>query len=80
MIDKIISAIFLPAFFMIFFTRVTYSRLVGFLLTVALIIVSAYNGYLHKWWVIIIEAASLTIGLFIVNWTIMKKRNKKNTS
>lgn len=65
---------------MIFFTRVTYSRLVGFLLTVALIIVSAYNGYLHKWWVIIIEAASLTIGLFIVNWTIMKKRNKKNTS
>ncbi|MFS0647551.1 CsbA family protein [Siminovitchia sp. 179-K 8D1 HS] len=79
MIDKILSAIFLPAFLMVFFTRVTYSRLVGFLLTVALVIVSAYNGYLHKWWLIIVEAASLTMGLFIVNRTMMKKRNK-NTS
>ncbi|MBD8004592.1 DUF2198 family protein [Bacillus norwichensis] len=79
MIDKILSAIFLPALMMIFFVRITYNRLVSFLLVVALIIVSAYNGYLHKWWLIIIEAASLTLGLFIVN--LMKdKRRKKNTS
>lgn len=73
MIDKVISAIFLPALLMIFFTRVTYSRLISFLLVVSLIIVSAYNGYLHKWWLIIIEAASLTIGLYIVNWLKEKK-------
>ncbi|MFD1707611.1 CsbA family protein [Siminovitchia sediminis] len=79
MIDKVISAIFLPALMMIFFSRVTYSRLVSFLLVVALIIVSAYNGYLHKWWLIIIEAASLTIGLFIVN-QINQNRKKKDTS
>lgn len=78
MIDKILSAIFLPALMMIFFSRVTYSRFVSFLLVVALIIVSAYNGYLHKWWLIIIEAASLTLGLFIVNQ--MKEKKKKDTS
>ncbi|WP_144463550.1 DUF2198 family protein [Siminovitchia fortis] len=79
MIDKILSAIFLPALMMIFFVRITYSRLVSFLLVVALIIVSAYNGYLHKWWLIIIEAASLTLGLFIVN-QMKEKRRKKDTS
>lgn len=79
MIDKILSAIFLPALMMIFFVRITYNRFVSFLLVVALIIVSAYNGYLHKWWLIIIEAASLTLGLFIVN-QIKNKRRKKDTS
>ncbi|RWR13194.1 DUF2198 family protein [Siminovitchia fortis] len=79
MIDKILSAIFLPALMMIFFVRITYSRLVSFLLVVALIIVSAYNGYLHKWWLIIIEAASLTLGLFIVN-QMKEKRRKNDTS
>lgn len=79
MIDKIVSAIFLPGLMMIFFTRVTYSRIVSFLLVVALIIVSAYNGYLHKWWLIIIEAASLTFGLYVVNW-MKEKKEKKNTS
>ncbi|HBZ11399.1 MAG TPA: DUF2198 domain-containing protein [Bacillus bacterium] len=77
--DKILSAIFLPALMMIFFVRITYSRLVSFLLVVALIIVSAYNGYLHKWWLIIIEAASLTLGLFIVN-QMKEKRRKKDIS
>ncbi|VEF46990.1 protein CsbA [Bacillus freudenreichii] len=79
MIDKVFSAIFLPALMMVFFVRVTYSRLVSFVLVVALIIVSAYNGYLHKWWLIIIEAASLTIGLFIVN-QMKERRRKKDTS
>ncbi|RST77556.1 DUF2198 family protein [Siminovitchia acidinfaciens] len=79
MIDKVFSAIFLPALMMVFFVRVTYSRLVSFILVVALIIVSAYNGYLHKWWLIIIEAASLTIGLFIVN-QMKERRRKKDTS
>lgn len=78
MMDKIISAIFLPALLMLFFTRITYSRTVAFLLTVALIVVSAYKGYIHLWWLIVIEAASLTIGLFIVNYMINKRRKNKN--
>ncbi|MBW8349539.1 CsbA family protein [Bacillus sp. IITD106] len=78
MIDKIISAIFLPAILMIFFTRVTYSRTVGFALTIALIIVSAYKGYIMTWWLIIIEAASLTVGLYVTNQ--MKRKKTKSSS
>ncbi|MFK4997253.1 DUF2198 family protein [Bacillus sp. N9] len=52
----------------------TYSKVVGFLLTVSLIVVSAYKGYIHLWWLIVIEAASLTIGLYIVNQIERKKR------
>lgn len=79
MIDKILSAIFLPALLMVFFTRVTYSRIVGFLLTMALIIVSAYKGYIHTWWLIMIEAASLTVGLYFANRMTMRKKPKKNS-
>ncbi|MCJ8007677.1 CsbA family protein [Lederbergia wuyishanensis] len=79
MIDKIISAIFLPVLLMIFFTRVTYSRTVGFLLTIALIIVSAYKGYIQTWWLIVIEAASLTVGLYATNQLKSKKKNNTST-
>ncbi|MBS4219396.1 CsbA family protein [Bacillus sp. FJAT-49711] len=79
MIDKIISAIFIPALLMIFFTRVTYSRTVGFLLTIALIIVSAYKGYIQTWWLIVIEAASLTVGLYFSNQMKRKKNNGAST-
>ncbi|MEK3887916.1 CsbA family protein [Bacillus sp. FSL K6-3431] len=76
MIDKVLSAIFLPALLIIFFTRITYSQIVGFLLTVALILVSAYKGYINMWWLIVIEAASLTIGLYFVNEMKRKRKNK----
>ncbi|HLU23011.1 DUF2198 family protein [Lederbergia graminis] len=76
MIDKLISAIFLPAIIMVFFTRVTYNRVVAFILTVALIIVSAHRGYIDTWWLIVIEAGSLTIGLYIAN-EMKKKKQKK---
>ncbi|MBS4208390.1 DUF2198 family protein [Bacillus sp. FJAT-50079] len=76
MIDKVLSAIFMPALIMLFFTRITYSKVVGFLLTVSLIIVSAYKGYIHLWWMVVIEAASLTIGLYIVNQIERKKKKK----
>ncbi|MBS4200332.1 CsbA family protein [Bacillus sp. FJAT-49732] len=79
MIDKIISAIFIPALLMIFFTRVTYSRTVGFFLTIALIIVSAYKGYIMTWWLIVIEAASLTVGLYFTNQMKRKKKNSAST-
>ncbi|MBS4178401.1 DUF2198 family protein [Lederbergia citrea] len=80
MIDKVLSAIFLPALLMVFFTRITYSRIVGFILTVALIIVSAYKGYIHMWWLIVIEAASLTVGLYFANQMRRKKNEQKSAS
>ncbi len=81
MLDKILSAIFLPAILVVFFTRVTYSRLIAILLTTALAIVSAYNGYLLSWWIIVIEAASITVGLMITNRMMNhKEKEKENTS
>ena len=77
MIDKVLSAIFLPGLLMMFFTRITFSKTVAFILTVALIIVSAYKGYIHMWWLIVIEAASLTAGLYFVN-RMYKKRGEKS--
>ncbi|WP_084782089.1 DUF2198 family protein [Bacillus niameyensis] len=78
--DKIFSAIFLPALMMIFFTRITYRRTVGFILTLALIVVSAYKGYLNSWWLILIEAASLTLGLCFTNYFMVKRKNPKKAS
>ncbi|MBO0992175.1 CsbA family protein [Bacillus sp. SD088] len=78
--DKIFSAIFIPAILMVLFTRVTYRRSVGFFLTLALIIVSAYKGYIHGWGLIAIEAASLTIGLFITDRMVNKNRPPKKES
>ncbi|QPC48443.1 DUF2198 family protein [Mangrovibacillus cuniculi] len=72
--DKVISAMLFPAILVILFTHITYSRTVALLLTLALIAVSAYKGYTHTWGLIIIDAASLTLGLVIANWLINKNR------
>ncbi|MCJ7840206.1 CsbA family protein [Lederbergia sp. NSJ-179] len=77
--DKILSAIFFPAILMILFTRVTYRRSVGFVLTLALIIVSAYKGYIDGWGLIAIEAASLTVGLYITDRIVKKKKTQRSS-
>lgn len=77
MLDKVISAIFLPALLVLFFTRVTYSQIIGLVLTVALIAASVYAGYTHTWELIIVDAASLTIGFYYANK--MMGKNKKKT-
>ena len=59
MVSKIIMAMFLPGFLVIFFTRVTFNHFLGLGLTVALIAASAYKGYTHTWPLIIIDAALL---------------------
>lgn len=64
MFDKVIAAIFLPALLVVFFARVTYSSVVGLVITVALITASAYKGFTHTWYVNIIDAASLTVGFW----------------
>lgn len=62
---KFLSALFIPGLLVMLFARVTYNRYVGLGLTVALIAASAYKGYTHTWWLIIVDALSLTAGLYL---------------
>ncbi|MBA4537548.1 CsbA family protein [Bacillus aquiflavi] len=61
---KILLAFILPGLLVILFTRVTYNYFVGLLLTVALIAASVYKGYTDAFHLIIIDAFSLTAGLW----------------
>lgn len=76
MIDKILSAFLLPGLLVLFFTRVTYHHVVGLILTVALIAASVYAGYTHTWELIIIDAASLTVGFYFARKMIKKKKDR----
>ncbi|SFB21933.1 MULTISPECIES: CsbA family protein [unclassified Bacillus (in: firmicutes)] len=61
---QILSALFLPGLLVLLFTRVTYNRFIGLILTVALIAASAYKGYTNTWMLIILDAISLTGGFW----------------
>lgn len=61
----ILAAMFFPALLVYVFTRVTYNHFIGLALTVALICASAYAGYTDTWTIIIIDACSLTFGLWL---------------
>ncbi|TDL32561.1 DUF2198 family protein [Jeotgalibacillus sp. S-D1] len=73
---KLLLAIFAPALLVVLFTRVTYSRFIAMLLTIALIAASSYKGYVGSWLIIIVDAASLTLGLWFAN-RYMKQNNEK---
>lgn len=72
MIIELLSALILPCLLVVLFTRVTYNRIIGLVLPVALISASVYKGYTHTWPVMIIDAFSLTAGFALS--TVMKKR------
>ncbi len=65
MVLKIISAFIMPGLLVLLFARVTYNRLIGLVLTVALIAGSVYKGYTHPYSIIIIDAFSLTVGFWL---------------
>lgn len=67
MVDKMILALFMPALLVLLFSRVTYNQFLGVILTVALIAASAYKGYTHTWELIIMDAFSITAGLWLAN-------------
>jgi general stress protein CsbA len=67
-----LSALILPGLLVLLFTRVTYNRMIGLILTVALIAGSAYKGYTNTIPLIIIDAFSLTAGF----WLATKMRPK----
>lgn len=72
---KYLLALFVPGLLVLFFTRVTYNRLIGLILTVALIAASVYKGYTNAYGLIIVDALSLTIGFWLADF--MKSKIKK---
>ncbi|MER2169723.1 MAG: CsbA family protein [Psychrobacillus psychrodurans] len=74
---QIILAIFAPAALVVLFTRITFNHYVALILIVALFAASVYAGYTHRWWIYMIDAASLTIG-FWYSTHMKTSKNKKN--
>lgn len=73
---KFLAALFLPGILVVLFTRVTYNRLIGLILTVALIAGSVYKGYTDTYWLIVVDAFSLTVGFWYAHR--MLKKVKKS--
>ena len=74
LVIKYLSALFLPGLLVLLFTRVTYNRVLGLILMVALIATSAYKGYTNSFGLIVVDAFSLTAGFWAADR--MKKRIK----
>lgn len=70
-----LAALILPCLMVLLFSRVTYNRIIGLILPVALIAASVYKGYTHTWPVMIIDAFSLTAGFWLTDY--LKKRTVK---
>lgn len=75
MVLKYLSALILPGFMVVFFTRVAYNHFLALVLTVALIAASVYKGYTDSFLLIVVDAFSLTTGFYFANR--MMKRNRK---
>lgn len=74
---KYLAALFLPGILVAFFTRITYNRIIGLILTVALIAGSVYKGYTDSFILIVIDAFSLTVGFWLTSK--MMQKSKLNT-
>ncbi|MED3714688.1 CsbA family protein [Neobacillus thermocopriae] len=62
---RYMSAFFIPGLLVLLFTRVTYNRVIGLVLTVSLIAASVYKGYTDTFSLIVIDAFSLTAGFWL---------------
>lgn len=65
MVIEYLAALIMPGLLVLLFTRVTYNRLIGLVLTVALIAGSVYKGYTNSFALIVIDAFSLTVGFWL---------------
>ncbi|MBC1474998.1 CsbA family protein [Listeria grandensis] len=72
--DQLISAFIFPGLLVIILSRITYHRFVGLGLTVILIAVSARLGFTNTWWLIFIDAISMTIGFFLATHMLARLR------
>jgi general stress protein CsbA len=75
LVIEYLAALIMPGLLVLLFTRVTYNRLIGLVLTVALIAGSVYKGYTNSFVLIVIDAFSLTAGFWLA--TKMKPRAVK---
>jgi general stress protein CsbA len=67
----------MPGLLVLLFTRVTYNRIIGLVLTVGLIAASAFKGYTNTIPLIIVDAFSLTAGFWLA--AKMKQRALKKS-
>ncbi|MEH7158028.1 CsbA family protein [Neobacillus drentensis] len=74
---RYLSALIFPGLLVLLFTRVTYNRVIGLILTVALIATSVYKGYTNTFLLIVVDAFSLTAGFWLAEK--MKQRVIKKT-
>jgi general stress protein CsbA len=74
---RIFAALTMPGLLVLLFSRVTYNRVIGLVLTVALIAASVYKGYTNGFYLIVIDAFSLTAGFWLA--AKMKPRLVKNS-
>jgi general stress protein CsbA len=65
LVIEYLAALIMPGLLVLLFTRVTYNRLIGLVLTVALIAGSVYKGYTNSFVLIVIDAFSLTAGFWL---------------
>lgn len=72
-----LSALVLPGLLVLLFTRVTYNRIIGLVLTVGLIAASVYKGYTNTFVLIVVDAFSLTAGFWLA--VKMKPRTVKKS-
>ncbi|MBT2727517.1 CsbA family protein [Bacillus sp. ISL-75] len=70
------SALILPGLLVLLFTRVTYNRVIGLILTVALIATSVYKGYTNTFVLIVVDAFSLTAGFWMAEKMKQRAINK----
>ncbi|EFI84803.1 Uncharacterized protein conserved in bacteria [Listeria grayi] len=78
MIDQLISAFILPCLLVVVFARITYSRYVGLILMVGLIAASSKLGYTDTWWLIVIDAFSMTVGFYLATVMLRKLKERDN--
>jgi general stress protein CsbA len=74
---RYLSALILPGLLVLLFTRVTYNRVIGLILTVALIATSVHKGYTNTFMLIVVDAFSLTAGFWLA--AKMRERAVKKT-
>lgn len=75
-IIRYLAGLLLPGILVLFFTRVTYNRVIGLVLTVALIAASVYKGYTNTLPLIIVDSFSLTVGFWLAAKMWPKKRKE----
>ena len=73
---KYLCALLLPGIVATLFSRVTYNRVIGLILAVALIAASVYKGYTDSLLLIVVDAFSLTVG-FWYSARMLEKTSKK---